>query len=224
MRTAPRCGVTWCLHRSKPMKNSTCPVSRREWLKAVASLVLLPSTGVSAHGLLGPVTPAQSLPPMDVTLHDGRRLPLAQVLRGRITALQLMFTGCSSICPVQGAVFAELQALLQPPPRRGGPVPQLLSISIDALGDDARALAAWRGRFDAGPGWLAAVPGVAAVDGLLEALRGRATGPDRHSAQVFVIDGAGRLVFRCAELASAESVAQVLRQTGGKLPDFSKKA
>lgn len=199
------------------MKKSTHQVSRRAWLKAVAGVALLHSTGVSAHGLLGPVTPALTLPPLDVTLHDGRRLPLAQVLRGRITALQLMFTGCSSICPVQGAVFAELQAQLQRSPPKAGPVPQLLSISIDPLGDDARALAAWRGRFGAGPGWLAAVPGVSAVDGLLEALRGRATGPDRHSAQVFVLDGSGRLVFRCAELASAEAVAQVLRQIGGKV-------
>lgn len=196
------------------MQKSIGAVSRRDCLKAGTALALLRTRRVQAHGWLGPVTPALSLPPMDVTLHDGRRLPLAQVLRGRLTALQLMFTGCSSICPVQGAVFAELQALLQYTPRRVGPAPQLLSISIDALGDDARALATWRGRFGAGPGWLVAVPGVAAVDGLLEALRGRAIGPDRHSAQVFVIDGAGRLVFRCAELASAESVAQVLRQIG----------
>jgi protein SCO1/2 len=177
---------------------------------------------VQAH-LLGPVTPAQGLPAPPVTLHDGRRLPLGQVLRGRLTALQLMFTGCSSLCPVQGATFAQLQALLLRPSGPGGRsgtgtgaaaamAPQLLSISIDPLGDDARALAAWRGRFGAGPGWLAAVPGVGDVDGLFEALRGRASGPDRHSTQVFLLDASGRLVFRCAELASAESVAQAMSQ------------
>lgn len=198
------------------MNPLTCPVSRRDLLKGVAALALLRTTGgVSAHGLLGPVTPALPLPALEVTLHDGRRLPLAAVLRGRLTALQLMFTGCSSVCPVQGAVFAELQALLRRESAGRAPAPQLLSISIDALGDDAPALARWRTQFGAGADWRAGVPDLAGVDRLLDTLRGRATGVDRHSAQVFIVDGAGRLVYRCAELASATAVAQVLRQTRG---------
>lgn len=198
------------------MNPLTCPVSRRDLLKGVAALALLRTTaGVSAHGLLGPVTPALPLPALEVMLHDGRRLPLAAVLRGRPTALQLMFTGCSSICPVQGAVFAELQALLRRETAGRAPAPQLLSISIDALGDDAPALARWRTQFGAGADWRAGVPDLAGVDRLLDTLRGRATGVDRHSAQVFIVDGAGRLVYRCAELASATAVAQVLRQARG---------
>jgi protein SCO1/2 len=198
------------------MKPLTCPVSRRDLLKGVAALALLRTTaGVSAHGLLGPVTPALPLPALEVTLHDGRRLPLAAVLRGRLTALQLMFTGCSSVCPVQGAVFAELQALLRRESAGRVPAPQLLSISIDALGDDAPALARWRTQFGAGADWRAGVLDLAGVDRLLDTLRGRATGVDRHSAQVFIVDGAGRLVYRCAELASATAVAQVLRQARG---------
>ena len=198
------------------MNPRTCPVSRRDLLKGVAALALLRTMGgASAHGLLGPVTPALALPALEVTLHDGRRLPLAAVLRGRLTALQLMFTGCSSVCPVQGAVFAELQALLRRESAGRAPAPQLLSISIDALGDDAPALARWRTQFGAGADWRVGVPDLAGVDRLLDTLRGRATGVDRHSAQVFIVDGAGRLVYRCAELASATAVAQVLRQARG---------
>lgn len=185
---------------------------RRVFLGMAAGVLAWPTEGVRAHGLLGPVVPAQPLPTVEVTLHDGRRLPLAAVLRGRLTALQLMFTGCSSICPVQGAVFAELQAVLRREAVGRGQAPQLLSISIDALGDDAPALARWRTRFGAGRDWLAAVPDVAGVDRLLDTLRGRSSGVDRHSAQVFVVDAAGRLVYRCAELVAAEAVAQVLRQ------------
>ncbi|MDZ7858163.1 SCO family protein [Sphaerotilus sp.] len=198
------------------MQSLTCSASRRDVLKGVAALALLRTAGgVSAHGLLGPVTPALPLPALAVTLHDGRRLPLAAVLRGRLTALQLMFTGCSSVCPVQGAVFAELQGLLRREAAGRAPMPQLLSISIDALGDDAPALARWRAQFGADADWRAGVPDLAEVDRLLDTLRGRSTGVDRHSAQVFIVDGAGRLVYRCAELASATAVAQVLRQIRG---------
>jgi protein SCO1/2 len=187
--------------------------ARRTFLGAAGAALCWPAPGLRAHGLLGPVLPALALPAVEVTLHDGRRQPLAAVLRGRRTALQLMFTGCSAICPVQGAVFAELQAALRRDGAGRGPAVQLLSISIDALGDDARALAAWRARFGAGPDWRAAVPDVAGVDRLLDTLRGRTAGADRHSTQVFLLDTAGRLVFRCAELASADAVAQALRQS-----------
>jgi protein SCO1/2 len=166
-----------------------------------------------AHGVLGPVTPPLALPAVALTLDDGRRVPLASVLQGRLTALQLMFTGCSALCPVQGAVFAELQRLLRSEAGAVRPEAlQLLSVSIDVLGDDARTLAGWRARFGAGPQWRAAVPDPAGIDPLLDRLRGRTGGPDRHTTQVFVLDGRGRLVYRCAELAAAESVAQVLRQ------------
>lgn len=193
-------------------------MKRRNLLGLAAAGWLGSASVVQGHGLLGPVEPAVVLPAIAVTLDDGRRLPLATVLHGRLTALQLMFTGCSTLCPVQGAVFAELQALVRVQGgARGWPAGvQLLSISIDALGDDARSLEVWRRRFGAGGQWRAAVPEVAGVDRLLDTLRGRTGGADRHSTQVFVLDGLGRLVYRCAELASAAAVAQVLRQSHTK--------
>jgi protein SCO1 len=183
---------------------------RREACLALAGLGAV--SRAQGHALLGSVVPPLALPAVAVTLDDGRRLPLAAVLQGRLTALQLMFTGCSALCPVQGAVFAELQGLLRTAGGARPPALQLLSVSVDVLGDDARTLSAWRTRFGAGPQWRAAVPEPTGVDPLLDSLRGRAGGPDRHSTQVFVLDSRGRLVYRCAELAAADAVAQVLRQ------------
>jgi len=45
---------------------------------------------------------------------DGRRTPLPTALAGEATAVQRMFTGCSSVCPMQGAVFAAVAARLRP--------------------------------------------------------------------------------------------------------------
>ena len=186
---------------------------RRHWLAAAWAMTVgpRPAAAAAAHGLLGLVTPPQPLPDIGLTLHDGRRAGLAALLRGRVTALQLMFTGCSSVCPLQGAVFAAVQERLAAGEARAAQGPlQLLSISIDALGDDARALAAWRQRHGAGPGWLAGVPALADVDRLADGLRGRVSTIDRHTAQVFVIDRQGRLAYRCAELAPAPDVVQAL--------------
>lgn len=167
-----------------------------------------------AHGLLGPVDPPLTAPGLPLTLHDGRQLALPAVLLGRVTALQLMFTGCSSTCPVQGAVFATLQGLV------AGRLPraQLLSLSVDPLADDARALSAWRSRFDAGSLWLAAAPPVRHAEVVVDFVGGRAAGAkgrpagDRHSAQVYLFDPRARLAYRCAEFASARDVAAAMTE------------
>ena len=159
----------------------------------------------AGHGALGPVSPARPVPGLALTLHDGRRTTLSDLLAGRFTALQLMFTGCSATCPIQGAVFAALQAQVL----GRNPQAQLLSLSIDPLGDDARALAAWRRRFAARPEWVAAVPSLQHADVMLEFLRGRASAADRHTPQVYLMDPQGRLAYRCAELASADDLARL---------------
>lgn len=190
--------------------------ARRAWLQRAwrggwaAAAAAVPGL-VQAHDGLGPVTPPLAAPALPLQLHDGRSTLLPAVLQGHLTAVHLMFTGCSALCPVQGAVFAELQALV------GGPLPkaQLLSISIDPVADDALALAAWRRRFGAGAAWLAAAPPVRHAEAMPAFLGGRlerkATG-ERHNTQVYLFDRQGRLTYRCAEFASARSIAQAMQQ------------
>jgi protein SCO1/2 len=184
-------------------------MSRRAFVAGAAAACA--ATPSAAHDELGPVTPRRLAPSLPLTLHDGRRSQLPALLQGRITALQLMFTGCSAICPVQGAVFAALQPLVI------GPLPraQLVSVSIDPLGDDARALAGWRDKFGADPAWLAAVPQSRHADVMPAFLGGRSTdgrSADRHTAATFLFDAEGRLAFRCAALASPRDIAGAMRE------------
>jgi protein SCO1/2 len=166
-----------------------------------------PAPADSGHAMLGPVEPRPAAPPLPLTLHDGQPARLEALLPGRVTAVQLMFAGCSATCPLQGAIFSAVQQRLDREGRQGV---QLLSVSIDALGDDARALAAWRARFQAGPRWLAGVPPPAFADRLPSFLGGGPArrGNDRHTAQVFLFDTRGRLAYRFAELASAADLAR----------------
>ncbi|MEX3815274.1 SCO family protein [Paraburkholderia sp. BR13439] len=84
-----------------------------------------------------------------------------------------MFTGCSSVCPLQGALFSAVQ---QGIPRLGSQYPlRLISLSIDPLADSPGALRAWLERFDAGPARHAVRPRI----GDVEEIRG---GPRRPSA------------------------------------------
>lgn len=182
---------------------------RDAFMLLLAGAAVAASRSPRAHAPIGPVEPAPTAPDVALTLHDGRRTSLAALLRGHTTLLQLMFTGCSATCPIQGAVFAALQARLAAAP----PQVRLLSVSIDALGDDTPALARWRARFGAAPRWLAAVPPAADVDRLVDFVRGRAQrDDDRHTAQAYLFDGRGRLVYRFAEFADAEAIAAGLAE------------
>lgn len=185
-------------------------MKRRSALIGVAGL----ASGLSAlaqqnHDPFGAVRPPQAAPDLRLTSDDGKPASLAQLLRGHTTAVQLMFTGCSATCPIQGALFGAVA-----PKIAATPGLRLLSLSIDPLGDSPAALRAWLKRFGAqAPLWRAAVPRVEDVDRLLDFVRGRSNdGADRHTAQVYLFDRQARLAYRTAQMPPATFVADMLGQ------------
>jgi protein SCO1 len=189
--------------------DETAVISRRTLLGLVAAAPCARAPAAAPappHEPFGPVRPPTPVPSVPLTADDGQRLDLATRLRGRITALQLMFTGCSATCPIQGALFGALAPLVA-----GRREMRLLSLSIDPLGDDPPALKRWRERFGATHGhWQAAVPRIDDVDLLLDFLRGRARGVDRHTAQIYLFDRRGRLAYRTADMPPAAFVAGLM--------------
>lgn len=183
------------------------PAGRRHFMFALAAAAATVGKPAAAHNSPGAVTPPLPAPALPLTRHDGRSTTLAQMLQGRVTALQLMFTGCTASCPIQGALFAAVQAGL--PPQRASGL-QLLSLSIDPLGDSPAALAGWLQKLGAGPHWRAAVPAVAGVDTMLDFLRGRSSSFDRHTAQVYLFDTRGRLLLRSTDYPPPEQVLRWL--------------
>ncbi len=190
-------------------------IARRSLLLtgAVALAGALQPLRGNAHALLGPVTPPAAPPPLRLTRSDGQTGPLHELLAGHISAVQLMFTSCSATCPIQGAIFADAQARLSP---LAGEL-RLLSITIDPLSDDAPALKRWLQRFGAAaPRWTAAAPRVQDVDPLLDFLRGRADGVDRHTAQAFLFDRRGRLAFRTIDMPTGADLAALMQQLAAR--------
>jgi protein SCO1 len=179
---------------------AACALGAAIWMRAKAQ--------ASDHEPFGLVQPPQPAPGTRLRTHLGIATDLRALLLGRVTALQLMFTTCSATCPIQGATFAQTQGLLlgdaQTPMR-------CLSVSIDPRSDDPAALRRWLQRFGAGPDWIAASPDLDDLDRLLDVLRGRSRGLDRHVGQVFFFDRQARLVYRSADLPSAEQVVNLAR-------------
>ena len=166
----------------------------------------MPAAAFPRHGRIEPPEP---VPDVAILRDDGGRTTLARQLRGRLTALHFMFTGCTSTCPIQGATFARVQAMLGA--TRDDRL-QLLSVSVDAIGDDPAALARWRERLSAGDRWRAAVPVREQATRLLDwAGGGRPYGADTHATQVLLVDDRARLVLRSADLPDATEIAGLLQ-------------
>ncbi len=170
------------------------------------------AAAASAHFPFGPVVPARPMPAWPLTTHTGQATTLRTLTQGRLTALQLMFTGCSATCPIQGAIFAEAQRQLGA--RVAGA--QFVSLSIDPLSDTQQALAAWLKNLGAQAGWVAAAPRMAELDALFELLSGprigKRSGPDPHTGQVYFLSRRGELVYRSADLPPPEQIVQLMRQ------------
>jgi protein SCO1 len=177
------------------------------WLTALAAPPLIAQTAAPSHDPFGPVRPPLPAPKLPLTGGDGKRFELTDRLRGRVTGLQLMFTTCSATCPIQGALFGAVAPLLA-----GQRDMQLLSISIDPLGDSPQAVRAWLARFGRHTHWQAALPRVEDVDRLLDFVRGRAASADRHTAQVYLFDRQARLAYRTADMPPARFIADMMGQ------------
>lgn len=186
----------------------TGALTRRRMLGAAVVAALGVGARVDAatqapQGLVLPRVPAPNLPLIDTL---GRSIGLSTQLRGKVSAVQLMFAGCSSTCPIQGAVFASVAQQVK------APDVQLLSLTVDPLGDNPQALRNWLGRFGQHRLWTAGAPRMQDVDTLAEFLRGVPPKTGTHSSQVFMFDRQARLAFRTVELPSVEHLVGLLEQ------------
>lgn len=180
----------------------------------LVSTLLIATSGRASgedHFPFGSLSVPRSIPALNVTQADGSSTDLSKMLRGHITALQLMFTNCNAICPLQGAMFSRAQQEL------GTQVPdaQFISMSIDPANDSPAAMTEWLHTFGARPGWRGVTPKASDVPGLFRVLGDgglpRPEGADPHSGQVYIVNRNGALIYRTAAMPSARSIVDAMR-------------
>ena len=170
---------------------------------ALACILTKSAATVREHGehKLWPRTPR-----LCIIGTDGQTRTLADSIAGRVTAVQLMFTGCNAICPTQGALFSAIAS------RQRSSQVQLLSISIDVLNDNPARMAAWQTRFGRHEAWHAAVADAADVDRLASFLKGASARPGTHPTKVFVFDREARLRYRSEDAPYIGDVEALLEK------------
>ena len=165
----------------------------------------------SDHFPFGPVVPSRKIDEWPVTTHQGIATNLPTLLRGKVTALQFIFTQCKATCPIQGALFSQAQQQLN------GQVngAQFISISIDTINDTPASLQLWLKKFGAGPDWMAVLPNTKDLAAIIERVGsgGEKTlpEPDPHTGQVFLFDRQGELVFRTPSMPKAKQIVEAMQ-------------
>ncbi len=132
------------------------------------------------------------------------------LVQGRLAAINFIFTRCTTICPLLGTRFAQVQRQL------GGDADRvaLISVSIDPANDTPQELARWSRAFGAAAGWDLVTGARADIDRLARSLGASAADPASHAPLVVLIDerGSPRPWRRFDGLADAEVLTAALRE------------
>lgn len=136
--------------------------------------ILIAALLLCAAPLFGAAPFRPQLPDVEVVTHEGRTVRFySDLVKDRAVAINFIFTNCSTICPVSGAMFANLQ-------KQSVRGVSFISVSIDPEHDTPKALAAWSKRFRTGPGWTLVTGNPEAIGEIVKALGAATSRPQDH--------------------------------------------
>jgi cytochrome oxidase Cu insertion factor (SCO1/SenC/PrrC family) len=161
------------------------------------------------------------IPDVTVVDQDGRKLRFySDLVKGRVVAINFVFTTCKAGCPILGAGFSKFQETLGD---RLGKDVSLISISVDPMVDRPQRLKDWARHFHARPGWrfvTAADGQKAELDQLLKALQVYTPEKADHALYAIVVDGdtlEGRTSRKLVSPSELQTmVGEALKIRGGR--------
>ncbi|HWS88879.1 MAG TPA: SCO family protein [Pyrinomonadaceae bacterium] len=163
----------------KSKKKGTCPKCKMDLRPARAEAESAAAKTGDAHE--AHVASKMSIPDVELLDQDGRRVRFyTDLVKGKVVAVNFVFTTCTTVCPPLGATFARVQREL------AGRDVHLISVSVDPATDTPERLKAWGGKFKAGPGWTLLTGPKPQVDELLKALGAATASPSDHTPTVLV--------------------------------------
>src|SRR5712691_9148913 len=173
------------------------------WLAAALCAAFGSARAAADNSRLG----ADYFPNVTLTTQDGAPVRFYDdLVKGKIVAINLIYTTCQYACPLETARLAQVQKLLGD--RMGRDV-FFYSITIDPEHDTPAVLKAYREKFHAGPGWLFLTGRQADIE-LISKKLGLYSAPDPSNPD-------GHLPFL---LVGNEATGQWVRNSGVDNPNF----
>ncbi|HEX7150212.1 MAG TPA: SCO family protein [Thermoanaerobaculia bacterium] len=171
---------------------------------AVAVLLLCAATTVSAGDTFSP-----TIPDLEVVTHEGKKVRFySDLVKGRVVAVNFVFTNCSTICPASGALFAALQ-------KQHGRV-HFISVSIEPTVDTPQRLKAWSKQFRTQPGWTLVTGSQETIDRIVKALGGPTGRPTDHLPLTIVGNDLTRNWSRMYGFPGSEKLGKIVDQVSAR--------
>jgi cytochrome oxidase Cu insertion factor (SCO1/SenC/PrrC family) len=130
------------------------------------------------------------------------------LIKGKLVAINFIFTTCTTICPPMGANFAKLRTLV-------GEDVHLISVSVDPKTDTPERLKTWSEQFQAKSGWTLLTGSRRDVDGLLKALGAFTADKWDHTPVVLIGNEATGQWARANGLAAPTKLAEIINGLKG---------
>jgi protein SCO1 len=163
----------------------------------------------------GPEVALERLVIPDVVLvnqHGERVSFYRDLVKGRVVAINFIYTTCSTVCPLLGVHFSTLQELMGD--RMGRDV-TLISLSVDPVVDTPQRLKAWSDRFDGRPGWTLLTGSKREVETLLKALHVFTPDKQAHTPTILIGNDATGTWRRTYGLVAPATLADMLSSVIG---------
>jgi protein SCO1 len=128
--------------------------THQSWVRASMAVIgaVLVNLFACAHAAAANPWGADYFPNVPLTTQDGTTVRFYDdLLKGKSVAINVIFTQCTDVCPLETAKMRELQKILGD---RMGKDIFFYSISTDPKHDTPEVLKAYAEKFNAGPGWL----------------------------------------------------------------------
>lgn len=149
-----------------------------------------------------------TIPDVELLDQEGKRVRFySDLVKGRVVAINFIFTTCTTICPPLTANFSKVQSLMG---NRVGKDFNMISISVDPVNDTPQRLKAWGEKFGAKPGWTFLTGRKQDVDKLLKALQVFTPVREDHSPMVLVGNDTKGQWTRVFGLVSPTQLVQVI--------------
>jgi len=157
-----------------------------------------------------PLSPPE-IPDIIVYDQDGKRLKFyTDLVKGKVVAINFIFTTCTTICPPLTATFRRVQQELE---KGTGRDVRLISISVDPLVDTPERLRDFAAKFKAQPGWTFVTGDKIEIDSLLRALGAAVTNKNDHTPIVLVGNDATGYWTRTYGLSPPAALVKVITET-----------
>jgi protein SCO1/2 len=152
----------------------------------------------------------KAIPDVELTDQNGHKVHFySDLVKGKVVAINTVFTTCDTICPVMGARFASLSRLLA---KEDTSRVELISISVDPLVDTPARLKEWSHQFGhVGTRWVLLTGPKDDVDHLLKALEIFTPDKVEHTPVVLIGSGGTTQWSRASVLSPPTRLAELMR-------------